>query len=151
MEISDSKQVECLLKKQNEADRKQLIKGIEEFRCCCMKKLKGQDCCILSLQNGKALVRRDGRVIYLKVFDDKEQLEIERNLNQIRQAIFDVIDDISPSKMKECYQFVERQVSVSWEDLKEEEADSEDIQMLEAMKNNPDCNVFTKAYEINWE
>ena len=59
-----------------------------------------------------------------------------------------MIDDISPSKMKECYQFVERQISVSWEDLKE---DSEDIQMLEAMKNDPDCNVFTKAYEINWE
>jgi hypothetical protein len=40
MEISYSKQTECLLKKQNEANRKQLIKGIQEFRCCCMKKLK---------------------------------------------------------------------------------------------------------------
>lgn len=38
-----------------------------------------------------------------------------------------------------------------WEDIEEEEPDEIDIQMLESIRNNPDCHVFTNENDINWD
>lgn len=37
-----------------------------------------------------------------------------------------------------------------WDNIQEEEPDEWDIEMLEAIKNDPDCHSFTDEKDIDW-
>lgn len=52
-------------------------------------------------------------------------------------------DDIN-SKMKGV-------LNTSWDDIEEVEPDEIDLQMLKAIEEDPECHIFTKESEINWD
>lgn len=39
---------------------------------------------------------------------------------------------------------------VTWDAIEEIEPDAIDLQMLKALENDPECHVFTKESDINW-
>lgn len=47
-----------------------------------------------------------------------------------------------------CYR---QKYSPSWDDVEEECPDEIDLQMLEAIKSDPDCQEFTNEKDINWD
>lgn len=43
---------------------------------------------------------------------------------------------------------IRNRIRNAWDDIEEEEPDEIDIQMLEAIKNDPDCHEFTNEANI---
>lgn len=42
-------------------------------------------------------------------------------------------------------------LNTSWDDIEEVEPDEIDLQMLKAIEEDPECHIFTKESEINWD
>lgn len=45
---------------------------------------------------------------------------------------------------------MQKNSSVSWDDIEEEEPDAIDLQMLKSIEEEPECHEFTKENDINW-
>ncbi len=71
-------------------------------------------------------------------------------MTAIKEKIIGAVTVMSNSDAEDFWKLIEKKLSPSWDDIEEEVPDDLDLQMLEAIKNDPECNEFTNEENISW-
>lgn len=72
-------------------------------------------------------------------------------MTAIKEKIIGAVTVMPDSDAEIFWNLIVKKYSPSWDDIEEEEPDEIDLQMLEAIKNDPDCHEFTKESDIQWD
>ena len=72
-------------------------------------------------------------------------------MTAVKEKIIEAITIMNDADAESFWNLIQKKYTPSWDDIKEEEPDAIDIQMLEAIKNDPDCREFTKENDIIWD
>lgn len=71
-------------------------------------------------------------------------------MTAIKEKIIGAVTVMSDADAENFWDIIVKKYSPSWDDVEEECPDEIDLQMLEAIKNDPDCQEFTNEKDINW-
>ncbi len=72
-------------------------------------------------------------------------------MTPVKEKIIGAVTVMTDKDAESFWKLIEKKYAPSWEDIEEEEPDSIDIQMLEAIRNDPDCHEFTNEKDIEWD
>ncbi len=72
-------------------------------------------------------------------------------MTAIKEKIIGAVTVMSDADAENFWDIIVKKYSPSWDDIEEECPDEIDLQMLEAIKNDPDCQEFTNEKDINWQ
>lgn len=72
-------------------------------------------------------------------------------MTPVKEKIIGAVTVMTDNDAESFWKLIEKKYAPSWEDIEEEEPDSIDIQMLEAIRNDPDCHEFTSEKDIEWD
>ncbi len=72
-------------------------------------------------------------------------------MTPVKEKIIGAVTVMTDNDAESFWKLIEKKYAPSWEDIEEEEPDSIDIQMLEAIRNDPDCHEFTNGKDIEWD
>lgn len=71
-------------------------------------------------------------------------------MSAVRERLIGAVEVMDDESIRKLWKIVESNFSTKWEDISEEEPDDWDNKMIEDIKNNPDCKVFTDEADIIW-
>lgn len=72
-------------------------------------------------------------------------------MTAIKEKIIGAVTVMPDTDAESFWNLIVEKYSPSWENIQEEEPDETDLQMLEAIKNDPDCHEFTSESDIQWD
>lgn len=72
-------------------------------------------------------------------------------MTAVKEKIIGAITVMTDADAEFFWELIEKKFSPSWDDIEEEMPDEIDIQMLEAIKNDPECHEFTREQDIVWD
>ena len=74
----------------------------------------------------------------------------EREYNEVKERLYTAVDVMSTEQAEQLWDIVYRDFNkaAKWALIPEEEPDEWDLEMLEEIKNDPDCRVFYPAEEV---
>lgn len=72
-------------------------------------------------------------------------------MTAVKEKIIGAVTVMPDTDAERFWNLIVKKYSPSWDDIGEEEPDEIDLQMLEAIKNDPDCHEFTKESDIQWD
>jgi len=72
-------------------------------------------------------------------------------MTAIKERIIGAVTIMSDSDAEEFWEIIKGKFRTSWDDIEEIEPDEIDLQMLKAIEEDPECHIFTKESEINWD
>ncbi len=73
-------------------------------------------------------------------------------MTAIKEKIVGAVTVMSDTEAEEIWNIIlQKYKPVSWDDIEEEAPDAIDLQMLQAIDEDPECHEFTKESDINWE
>lgn len=72
-------------------------------------------------------------------------------MTAIKERIIEAVTVMSDSDAEEFWKIIKGRFRTSWDDIEEVEPDEIDLQMLKAIEEDPECHIFTKENEINWD
>lgn len=78
-----------------------------------------------------------------------ESFDYKHELEEIRNEKIDVL--IGAGNTETPLEIIKSKFRTSWDDIEEIEPDEIDLQMLKAIEEDPECHIFTKESEINWD
>lgn len=80
-----------------------------------------------------------------------EEFEALSEKEQV-QVLIDMIKDAPHDDLILLKNVLDKMLKFStWESIEEEEPDEIDLQMLNAIDNDPECHEFVKESDINWD
>ncbi len=72
-------------------------------------------------------------------------------MTAVKEKIIGAVTVMDNTDAEEFWNIIlDKYTPVSWDDIEEAEPDEIDMQMLQAIKNDPDCHEFTAESEIDW-
>lgn len=72
-------------------------------------------------------------------------------MTAIKEKIIGAVTVMTDTDAKEFWEMILKKYSPSsWDDIEEEEPDEIDLQMLQAIADDPECHEFTSEKDINW-
>lgn len=72
-------------------------------------------------------------------------------MTAVKEKIIGAITVMNDDDAEQFWELiVERFSRPSWDGIEEEAPDAIDLQMLEAIEKDPECRVFTKEENIDW-
>lgn len=82
--------------------------------------------------------------------EEEDKMIGDREYNEVKESLYTAIDVMSTENAEKLWGIVysEFNEAAKWALIPEEEPDEWDLEMLEAIKNDPDCNVFVPAEEV---
>ncbi len=73
-------------------------------------------------------------------------------MTAIKEKIVGAVTVMSDTEAEEIWNIIlQKYKPVLWDDIEEEEPDAIDLQMLQAIEEDPECHEFTKESDIDWE
>ena len=72
-------------------------------------------------------------------------------MTPVKEKIIGAVTVMTDNDAESFWKLIEKKYAPSWEDIEEEEPDSIDIQMLVAIRNDPECHEFTNEKDIKWD
>ena len=71
-------------------------------------------------------------------------------MTAVKEKIIGAVTVMSNSDAESFWELIVKKYTPSWESIEEEAPDAIDFQMLESIKNDPECHEFTKECDIDW-
>ena len=68
----------------------------------------------------------------------------------VKEKIIDAVTVMSDAEAEMIWEHILKKFNRSWDDIEEDDPDAFDMQMLEDIKNDPECHQFTKESDIVW-
>ncbi len=72
-------------------------------------------------------------------------------MTTIKERIIGAVTVMNDADAEFFWKLIEKKFSPSWEDIEEEMPDEIDLQMLNAIKHDPECHEFTREQDIDWD
>ncbi len=73
-------------------------------------------------------------------------------MTAIKEKIIGAVTVMSDTDAEEFWKIIlKKYTPVTWDEIKEEEPDEIDLQMLKAIEEDPECHEFTKESDIEWD
>ncbi|WP_286080671.1 hypothetical protein [Parablautia intestinalis] len=72
-------------------------------------------------------------------------------MTAVKEKIIGAVTVMTDIDAENFWNLIVKKYDPSWNDIEEEEPDEADLQMLEAIKNDPDCHEFTNESDIKWD
>ncbi len=72
-------------------------------------------------------------------------------MTAIKEKIIGAVTVMTDADAEAFWNIIVNKYSSPWDCIEEEAPDEIDRRMLEDIKNNPDCHVFTHENEIDWQ
>lgn len=72
-------------------------------------------------------------------------------MTAVKEKIIDAVMVMDDTDAELFWEMIEEKFTPSWNTIEEVMPDEIDIQMLEAIKNDPECHEFTKEQDIIWD
>lgn len=69
-------------------------------------------------------------------------------MSDIKERILRAVTVMTEEDAKLLWQLIEKQFAASWDNIKEAKPDEWDIEMLNEIKNNPDCKEFESGDNV---
>lgn len=71
-------------------------------------------------------------------------------MTAVKEKIIGAVTVMSENDAENFWNLIVKKYSASWDNIEEETPDETDLQMLEAIKNDPECREFTRECDIEW-
>lgn len=73
-------------------------------------------------------------------------------MTAIKEKIIDAVTIMNDRDAEMFWEIITKKFApATWENIEEEEPDEIDLQMLKAIKNDPECHEFIKESDIAWD
>ena len=73
-------------------------------------------------------------------------------MNAIKEKIIDAVTIMNDSDAERFWEIITQKFTpATWANIEEVEPDEIDLQMLEAIENDPECHEFVKESDIDWD
>lgn len=72
-------------------------------------------------------------------------------MTAIKERIMGAVTVMNDNDAENLWKIIVRTYSSAWDTLEEEAPDEIDLQMLAAIKNDPECHEFSSESDIDWE
>ena len=71
-------------------------------------------------------------------------------MTAVKEKIINAVTVMSDADAEMIWEHILKKFTRSWENIEEEVPDTLDMQMLEDIKSDPECQQFTKESNIVW-
>ena len=68
----------------------------------------------------------------------------------VKERIIGAVTVMSDSDAESFWKIIQKKFVPSWDGIEEIEPDEDDIAMLQAIAEDPECHEFTKESDIDW-
>lgn len=73
-------------------------------------------------------------------------------MTAIKEKIIDAVTIMDDSDAEKFWEIISTKfASSTWANIREEAPDAIDLQMLQAIENDPECHEFIKESDIDWD
>lgn len=72
-------------------------------------------------------------------------------MTAVKEKIIEAVTVMNDTDSELFWRLIEKKFSPSWDDIEEEAPDEIDLQMLEAIKHDPECHEFIREQDIVWD
>lgn len=72
-------------------------------------------------------------------------------MTAIKEKIIGAVTVMTDTDAESFWKLIVEKYSPSWDNIEEEMPDEADLQMLDAIENDPDCHEFINEKDIVWD
>lgn len=72
-------------------------------------------------------------------------------MTAVKEKIIGAVTVMNDTDAEFFWELIEKNFSPSWDSIEEIEPDEIDMQMLDAIKHDPECHEFTREQDIDWD
>jgi len=71
-------------------------------------------------------------------------------MSAVKERIIGAVTVMSDSDAENFWKIIQKKFTPSWDNIEEIEPDEDDIAILQAIEEDPECHKFTKESDIDW-